>query len=322
MQAKKSIAILGTGGTIAGAAPESAGDALYTAGVLSIESLLAAVPALADAATLHCEQVANVDSKDMSDALWLRVAARVKHWLQRGDIDACLVTHGTDTLEETAYFLHLVHASAKPCVMTAAMRPATSAEADGPRNLLDALRVAAHEASRGRGVLCVLQGRIHAAREVRKLHTQRIDAFSSGDVAPLGEVDARGELRYVRSAAGEPGAPYTLADELQCLPPVAIVLSHAGVDAAVVRHHVQQGVRGLVVAGTGNGTVHVALEQALRDAQAQGVRVVRASRVPLGEVPALEGRAFEASGELSPYKARVRLQLELLREQAAVRSAR
>ncbi|MBU6438475.1 MAG: asparaginase, partial [Betaproteobacteria bacterium] len=169
MQASPGIVVLGTGGTIAGVAPLGASDAAYTAGVLSVDALVRAAPGLGELAQLHTEQVVNLDSKDMTDAVWCALAARVHHWLARDDVAGCVVTHGTDTLEETAYFLHLVHRSPKPCVMTAAMRPATSAQADGPRNLLDAVRVAASAAAAGRGVLCVLHGRIHAAREVRKL---------------------------------------------------------------------------------------------------------------------------------------------------------
>jgi L-asparaginase len=314
MQALRNIVILGTGGTIAGVAHPDSADAAYTAGVLPIDSLVAAVPGLRQAARVQAEQVANVDSKDMGDALWLRLAARVRDWLARDDIDGCVVTHGTDTLEETAYFLHLVHASHKPCVLTAAMRPASSPEADGPQNLLDAVHVAASPHACGRGVLCIMHGRIHAAARIRKLHTSRIDAFDSVGSAPVGRV-AAGIVRL----DDEPPRSHDWGTHAlpAALPAVPIVLSHAGVDATAVEAHLRQGVRGLVVAGTGNGTMHAALEAALLRAQTAGVRVVRASRVPYGDVPRIEGRPFEPSGTLSPYQARIRLMLELAAAQPA-----
>jgi L-asparaginase len=312
MQAKPHIVILATGGTIAGVAPEGAQDTAYTAGVLGVETLIAAVPQLASHARISTEQVANIDSKDMSTALWWVLAARVRHWLAQADIDACVITHGTDTLEETAYFLHLTHASAKPIVMTAAMRPASSAEADGPRNLLDAVRVAADSQAQGRGVMCVLHGRVHAAQHVRKMHTVAIDAFSSGDVKPLAILrDFSVEWTHSAETASAYGEFADAMGPACELPLVPVVLSHAQADGIAVQAYVQAGAKGIVVAGTGNGTIHHVLEAALTHAQAQGVRVVRASRVPVGEVPAMGGRAFEASGELSPYKARVRLMLEL-----------
>jgi L-asparaginase len=312
MQVKPHIVILATGGTIAGLAVKGEQDTAYTAGVLGVETLISAVPQMAALARISTEQVANIDSKDMSTALWRLLAARVRHWLAQADVDACVITHGTDTLEETAYFLQLTQTSAKPIVMTAAMRPASSAEADGPRNLLDAVRVAADSQAQGRGVMCVLHGRVHAAQHVRKMHTMAIDAFSSGDASPLAIVNNFSvdwsNTAAIASAHGEFADAMGPASELPLVP---VVLSHAQADGIAVQAYVQAGAKGIVVAGTGNGTIHHALEAALTHAQAQGVRVVCASRVPVGEVPAVDGRAFEASGELSPYKARVRLMLEL-----------
>ena len=300
------IAVLGTGGTIAGTATGDPSLRGYTAGVLHVDALLRGIPALSRLAQIHTEQVANIDSKDMDLATWTRLAERVAHWLAQPQIAACVISHGTDTLEETAYFLQLVHRSNKPVVLTAAMRPATALDADGPQNLLDAVRVAVQPQACGLGVVCVLHGRVHAARDVTKAHTSRVDAFSSGDRGPLGEVDGD-TLRLWRQPAAEPGAPFAIP-AADAWPRVEILLNHAGADGALVRCLVansalQPPLRGLVIAGTGGGTVHQQLGAALHWAQQQGVRVEIASRV--GPV-----RGGPDDG-LNAVKLRVRLLLEL-----------
>jgi len=299
------IAVLGTGGTIAGAATGDPSLPGYAAGVLGIGELLQKIPSLSQWARIHTEQVANIDSKDMDAALWSRLAERVAHWLEQPQVAGCVVTHGTDTLEETAYFLHLVHRSDKPVVLTAAMRPATALDADGPQNLLDALRVAADPQSRGLGAVCVLHGRVHAARDVVKISTHAVDAFGSGEPGALGELIGP-QMRLWRRPSAEAGAPFAVP-EAPLLPRVDIVLSHAGADGSVVRAllaaSVQPALRGLVVAGTGGGTVHARLDAALQQAKAQGVRVEVASRVG-----PLRGGTFDG---LSAVKLRVRMQLEL-----------
>ena len=299
------IAVLGTGGTIAGTATGDPSLPGYTAGVLGIGELLHKIPSLSQWAHIHAEQVANIDSKDMDGALWSRLAGRVAHWLEQPQVVGCVVTHGTDTLEETAYFLHLVHRSDKPVVLTAAMRPATALDADGPQNLLDALRVAANPQARGLGAVCVLHGRIHAARDVAKISTHAVDAFGSSEHGALGELIGP-RVRLWRRPDAEPGAPFAVPAASQW-PRVDIVLSHAGADGSVVRALLADpdppALRGLVVAGTGGGTVHARLDAALQQAKAQGVRVEVASRVG-----PLRGDAFDG---LSAVKLRVRMQLEL-----------
>lgn len=300
------IAVLGTGGTIAGAASGDPSLPGYTAGVIGVHALLQRVPMLSRVARLHAEQVVNIDSKDMDFAVWTQLAERVEYWLARPDIAACVVTHGTDTLEETAYFLQLVHRSDKPVVLTAAMRPATALDADGPQNLLDAVRVAAHPQARALGVVCVLHGRVHAARDVTKASTHRVDAFTSGERGPLGEIEGD-DLRLWRRPEPEPGAPFAVPSAA-AWPRVEIVHSHAGADGAVVRAltataRLQPPLRGLVVAGTGGGTVHYELQAALQWAQQQGVRVQTASRVG-----PLRGGAQDG---LNAVKLRVRMLLEL-----------
>jgi L-asparaginase len=224
-----------------------------------------------------------------------------------------VVTHGTDTLEETAYFLQHVLAPAKPVVLTAAMRPATALDADGPRNLLDALLLARHPGAQG--VVAVLAGQALAADELRKLHTWRLDAFAS-DGGPVATV-ADGRVRVLRPW------PQSAALGLQALPTdvahwprVAVLPSHAGIDGALMSAIVQtlqaQGVDGLVVAGTGNATLHGALRAALQEAQAAGVVVWRATRCPLGPLLGEDEAAPPAADGLSPYQARIALMLALM----------
>jgi L-asparaginase len=305
------VVVLGTGGTIAGTAADPADNVGYTAGQIGVQALVAAVPALAGVA-LECEQVAQIDSKDMSLAVWQRLAQRVAHHLARADVAGIVVTHGTDTVEETAFFLQRALAPAKPVVLTAAMRPATSLQADGPQNLLDAVTVAGTPGARG--VVVVVAGRAHDAADVRKVHSYRIDAFDSGDAGPVAAIE-EGQVRAFRAwPAGEPAVPRAVLDiELQRWPRVEIVLSHAGVGAALVDALIAHGVHGLVVAGTGNGTVHVELEVALRQAQEAGVRVLRSTRCAFGGVVGDGPKALPSAGALTPVKARIELMLELLK---------
>lgn len=302
------IVILGTGGTIAGTASNAADNVGYTAGQLSVASLLAAIPQLAGR-QLEAEQVAQLDSKDMDFGTWQRLAQAVARHAERPEVKGIVITHGTDTLEETAYFLQRVLAPGKPVVLTAAMRPASALVPDGPQNLVDAVAVAAH--AEARGVTVVLAGRVHHPEQVQKAHSYRVDAFRSRDDAVLGLVE-EGSLRRV----GEWPATQALglariAADAKSWPRVQIVLNHAGADGSVVRALLAQGVDGLVVAGTGNGTLAQDLEQALLQAQAQGVRVLRSSRCDAG--PVMENASGLASaGALSPVKARVELILQLL----------
>lgn len=313
------VVVLGTGGTIAGTAGDAADHIGYRAGQIGVEDLLAAVtPQVGPAAHVRyvAEQVAQIDSKDMDFAVWRALALRCAHWLAQDDVRAVVVTHGTDTLEETAFFLETLLAPEKPLVLTCAMRPATALMPDGPQNLLDAVMVA--QDAQARGVLVVAAGSVHAARAVRKRHPYRLDAMDSGEVGPVAAVEA-GQIRWFGKNTTDPSAKWP--DDaikkvllLQALPRVEIVLSHALADGRGVDWLVRDGVRGLVVAGTGNGTVHTALHEALQRARAQGVRVVRASRCELGQVLPLPDDPFEPSDGLSPVKARIRLMLELARE--------
>lgn len=306
--ASRKIVVLGTGGTIAGEADAAHEHLGYRSAQRPVDELLRGVP-VAGAQVVETEQVAQLDSKDMDFTVWSLLAHRCEYWLAQADVTGLVVTHGTDTLEETAFFLQAVLAPAKPVVLTGAMRPATALGADGPQNLADALAVAGTAGASGVGV--VFAGRLHAARDVVKVHPYRLDAFGSGDAGPLAHVED-GRLRQLRSWPDEP----VLRAAATLLPPaswprVELVTSHAGATGSVVRALVADGVRGLVVAGTGNGTIHHSLEQALLEAQHAGVAVRRASRCPEGIVLAPADDPLPPMA-LTPVKARIALMLELM----------
>jgi L-asparaginase len=306
------IVILGTGGTIAGTAAAVHDHIGYRSAQLGVAALVAAVLPLAGRA-LECEQVAQLDSKDMDFATWQRLARRAAHHLARPEVAGVVVTHGTDTLEETAYFLHRVLAPVKPLVLTAAMRPATALSADGPQNLLDA--VTAASAPGLQGVVAVLAGEVHAAEAVRKAHTYRLAAFTSGEGGPLAVVE-QGRLRWLRAGTREPdGLPApgldAIATPAEDWPWVELLTSHAGARGDAVRALVAAGVRGLVAAGVGNGNLHHELEAALQEAAAAGVAVRRASRCAAGAIVG-DASPHAAYGALGAVKSRVELLLELL----------
>ena len=304
--------VLGTGGTLAGTSVAAHDNIGYAAAQRGIAELLGAIAPLKNRA-LVSEQVAQIDSKDMDDAVWAQLAQRCAWWLAQDDVGGVVVTHGTDTLEETAYLLQALLAPSKPVVLTCAMRPATALSPDGPQNIVDAIAVAAWPGASG--VVAVCAGVIHAAVDVRKQHTYRLDAFGSGDAGPIGYVE-EGRLRLLRDwPAPQDGAPHAAMAWLAsgaAWPQVEIVTSHAGSSGRIVQSLVVQGVRGLVVAGSGNGTIHHALEAALQEAQAKGVRVMRATRCAQGRVIGHPRDAFDAGQGLSPVKARIALQLEMM----------
>jgi L-asparaginase len=308
---QSTIVILGTGGTIAGTAADAGDNVGYTAAQRSVADLLAAVPPLAGL-SLEAEQVAQLDSKDMDFATWQRLAQRVAQHLARREVGGVVITHGTDTLEETAWLLQRVLAPSKPVVLVAAMRPSTALAPDGPQNLLDAVAVA--RTPDARGVLAVLAGRVHAAGDVRKAHPYRLDAFDSGDAGALGVVE-EGRLRRFRDwPAGTPLGLALVDGDPACWPWVEIVTSHAGARGDAVRALCAAGVQGLVVAATGNGTVHRSLQLALDEAVAAAIPVWRCTRCATG---ALVGTDVGPAAALSPWQARVELLLMLLSARAS-----
>jgi L-asparaginase len=320
---RQKIVVLGTGGTIAGESLRADDTKGYTSAIRGVQALLASVPDLSELPfELHSEQVAQLDSKDMDTETWQRLLLRCAHWLACPDVKGLVVTHGTDTLEETAYLLHTVLTPTKPVVLTCAMRPANAVDADGPQNLRDALTVAAHADTQGVVVVCA--GTIHSAEAVQKVHASRLDAFSSGDAGVLGQVrDGQVFLNESRRSSHKEQSQLAIENiaRMAQWPRVEIVLSHtaaqgATVDVLVAADVAQRfgapAVQGLVVAATGNGTLHYALEAALLRAQAGGVQVVVASRCLLGSVMTRSGAVFRDSQGLTPVKARIFLMLELL----------
>jgi L-asparaginase len=300
--------ILGTGGTIAGTAASVHDSIGYCAAQLSVQAVMAAVPAL-QGLPLEAEQVAQIDSKDMSAGVWQALAQRAAAHLARPEVGGVVVTHGTDTLEETAYFLHRVLAPTKPLVLTAAMRPATALQADGPQNLLDAVLLARHIDARG--VIAVLAGEVFAATGLRKAHTFRLNAFEAGDGGRLAVIE-NGVLRRCRPwPVAQALGLAVIAGAAADWPRVEVVLNHAGADGRLVDALVAQGLQGLVLAGTGNGSLSAGLEAAALRAQAAGVQVMRASRCASGAVQGNAG-LLRSAGELSAVQARVELLLQIL----------
>jgi L-asparaginase len=307
------VVVLGTGGTIAGKAASSSDNIGYTAGQVKVADLLGGIDAPAGV-SLFAEQVAQVDSKDMAFDIWRKLAQRCRHWLAQDDVVGVVITHGTDTLEETAFFLHSVLVAHKPVVLTCAMRPATALAPDGPQNVRDALSVAATVGACG--VTAVCAGKVHSAVDIQKVHTYQLDAFASGDAGPVGYVE-EGEVRLVRAW---PETPLQDAKVLETgtmrWPRVEIVMSHAGASGAVIDALMRPGgaepLQGLVLAATGNGTLHHALEAAALKAQDAGVSVVRATRCVNGRILPKAGDTLRDAGALTPVKARIALMLELL----------
>ena len=310
------IRILATGGTIAGA--QTTGGRGYRAGKFSIDTLVAAVPQLATLAQLDVEQVAAIGSQDMNEAVWLKLAARTEAALAEPEIAGVVITHGTDTMEETAFFLNLVVRAGKPVVLVGAMRPATAISADGPMNLYNAVAVAGHPAARGRGVLVVANDEIHFAREIAKTNTTQVGTFASGHRGLAGLVNA-GRLHLyappVRRHTAQ--SDFALAG-LTALPRVDIVYSHAGMGRELIDAAVQAGARGLVIAGVGDGNLGAVALAAATDAAQAGLAIVRSSRTGGGVVERNievddDALGFIAADELNPQKARVLLMLGLTR---------
>lgn len=314
--------ILGTGGTIAGRASNPMDNVGYVAGQVGVADLVAGVPAL-QGLPLEFEQIGQLDSKDMGLELWKPLLRAVQRHLARDEVSGIVITHGTDTLEETAFLLQELLRPAKPVVLTCAMRPSTALVPDGPQNLLDAVTVAG--SADVRGVVVVCAGQLHSARHIAKVHSYRVDAFDSGDAGPLACVE-EGQLRWFHAPGALAGDDAALAqDRLErllrapALPRVDIVTSHAAADGMVVRAMLEAGrvdarflPQGLVVAATGNGTVHRELLAALAEAMAQGVKVVRSTRCARGRVIPDATNALPDSAGLSPVKARLALALRLL----------
>ncbi len=311
---------LATGGTIAGIAPAAHQTQSYAAGVLKAETLLASLPGLEDCADIDIEQPFAIGSEHLQSTHWLALATRVRQVQAVGNYDGLFVTHGTDTLEETALFLDLVCPRTLPMVLTGAMRPATALSADGPMNLDAAVRLATDPLSRGAGPLVVMNDRVLAADRVAKQHTSSLTAFDARDAAPLAVLVNQQPVWREPPAAAAMRRP-SLAERLTplpaLLPRVDILYQHVDADPAIVGWLRERGAQALVIAGTGHGTLAQPMVDALADAARQGCIVVRASRLPAGPVMPNAGGlddgalGFIAARFCAPHKARLVLALAL-----------
>ncbi len=310
------VRLLATGGTIAGAQTEGRG---YAAATISTEALLAAVPELTTLARIEVEQVVRIGSQDMDETVWLNLATRAQVALDDPSIVGVVITHGTDTMEETAYFLNLVLKTTKPVVLVGAMRPATAISADGPMNLYNAVSVAIDPSASDRGVLVVTNDEIHFAREVSKTNTTQVGTFKSPNRGLAGLVN-RGRLHFFgptvrRHTAASEFAPCTETE----LPRVDIIYAYAGLQHDMVDAAVRAGVRGLVIAGVGAGNLSTGVLAACAVAEKTGVIVVRSSRTGGGVVERNieindDQHGLIVAEELNPQKARVLLMLGLSRD--------
>ncbi len=309
------VIILATGGTIAGAGASS-DRAGYTAGKIPIDQLVGSIPTVKKIADITGEQIASVGSQDMTVDIWKKLAVRINEIYAKKEADAVVVTHGTDTQEETAYFLDLVVPSAMPVVLTGSMRPSTAISADGPKNLYDAITVAIDPKSKGRGVLVSFNEGIFDGREVMKMSTTFTNAFGSPNTGPIGHA-YDGKVEYYANATRErdPKSPVVI-DANTKLPRVDIVYMYADAPPDQIDMLVNKKVDGIVIAGVGNGNFNKAYMDAVKRAVAAGVVVCRASRTPSGRVVLHDEINDDELGtivsdDLNPQKARILLMLGL-----------
>lgn len=313
-KAKSRIAILGTGGTIAGFIDSTIATTGYTAGAIDIDVLIKAVPQIRDLADISWEQIANIDSSNMCDEIWLRLTKKIAKLFAEG-IDGVVITHGTDTMEETAYFLNLTIESDKPVVLVGAMRPSTAISADGPKNLYNAVALVVNKEAKNKGVMVAINDKILSARGVVKTHSLNVDAFSSPDFGDLGYI-VDGKVFFYNNVtkAHTKNAPFDVS-KLTSLPKVDILYSYSndgsGVAAKALFEH---GTKGIVVAGSGAGSIHKNQKDVLKELLKKGLKVVVSSRVVAGCVAVSdsdEKLGFISAEDLNPQKARVLLMLAL-----------
>jgi len=317
-QKKPRIKILATGGTIAGAALKPT-DPGYQSGAVGVDVLIAAVPQLKEIADVTGEQIASIGSQDMNDEIWLKLAKRVNELLASPDVDGIAVTHGTDTLEETSYFLHLVTKSDKPVVLTGSMRPSTAMSADGPLNIYNCVAIAADPTARGRGVLVIIDDDIHSAHDVIKRHSTDVATFTSGEAGLVG-VTLFGKNIWYRTPVQvhTTKSEFSVAPDQTTLPRVDIIYAHANMSPDLITAAAKNGAKGIVIAGVGDGNMTAQAFNELKKVAGQGVVAVRSSRTNGGIIRRnIELNDDEAgtvaSMELNPAKARVLLQQALLK---------
>lgn len=313
---KKNIVIIGTGGTIAGTAPSATETLHYTAAILSVHSLIQEIPEIHSIANVTDEQLSQIDSCDMTSEIWLLLAARVNEMLASNEVDGIVITHGTDTLEETAYFLNLVIHSHKPVVLVGAMRPVTAMSADGPMNLYNAITLAASEKAIDKGVLVALNDTVNCSREVTKTNTMLQDSFQAPDLGYLGYI--QGGIPYFYRL---PARKHTMGSQFDTigmadLPKVEIIYGYVNSSPVLAEAAVQAGAKGIIYAGLGNGNMSEQIKRVLANLAQQGIVIVRSTRVSSGIVTRNgavddDHYNFVVSDTLSPQKARILLMLAL-----------
>ena len=315
-QAKPKIAILATGGTIVSSIEDCVATTGYGVGGLSVENLISGVKGIEDLATITTKQISNIDSANMRDEIWLKLAKEINQILD-SDFDGVVITHGTDTMEETAYFLHLTIKSHKPVILVGAMRPSNSVSSDGAKNLYNAVALAANKESEFKGVMVTMNDKILSARGVTKTHTLNLDAFSSPDFGDLGYmVDGKAYFYSAITKAHTTNIPFDIS-QISNLPKVDILYSYSNDGNAVAAKALfANGTKGLIIAGSGAGSIYEDHEKALKELISQGLKVVVSSRISQGRVALNSEKksfGFISAEELKPQKARVLLMLSLIK---------
>ncbi len=311
------VIILSTGGTIAGQQPNK-DKAGYISGKIPIEELLKNIPSITQKVNVQGEQIASIGSYDMTIDIWLKLVGRINEIFSKNEADGVVITHGTDTQEETAYFLNLTVKSDKPVVLTGSMRPGTAISADGAKNLYDAVIVAGNVSSKGKGVMLCFNESIFDAKNVVKTNTTNVNAFSAPNTGAIGQV-YDGAVYYNAQALNSHGSSSTFdISKIEALPNVEIVYAYAGASAIAINALIENNVAGIIIAGTGNGSFDKAIMESVKKAVKKGIKVVRASRVVAGKVTISDLGAFDdsklgtiASDNLNPQKARILLMLAL-----------
>ncbi|MFT4850974.1 MAG: L-asparaginase [Sediminicola sp.] len=311
------VIVLSTGGTIAGQQPNS--DKVgYVPGKIPIEQLLKDIPSITQKAIVQGEQIASIGSYDMTVDIWIKLARRINEIFAKNEADGIVITHGTDTQEETAYFLNLTVQSDKPVVLTGAMRPATAISSDGSKNLYDAIIVASDSSSKGKGVLLYFNDNIYDAKNVVKTSMTNVNAFSSPNTGPLGQVyDSK--VIYNMQTLNRHRSPAAFdVNKIDSLPSVEIVYAYAGASNVAINALIDNNVEGIIIAGTGGGSFDKAILESVKNAVKKGITVVRSSRVVSGRVSTQYVGEFDdsklgtlVSDNLNPQKARILLMLAL-----------
>ncbi|MGM8212401.1 asparaginase [Virgibacillus sp. W0430] len=312
----KRIAIIEMGGTISAQGKDRLDLKDYQSGIYTGQDYLSTVPELGNLAQIHFEAFANVSSTAVDSSMWIKLRKRILHYINKENFDGIVITHGTNTIEETAFFLHLTVPTAKPIVLVGSQRPFSALSSDAHLNLYNAVKVATNENSYKKGVLVVLNDEINCAREATKTNTYRLEAFQSGASGYLGYIDPDRSVQYYRS----PQRRHTINSEFSTmsfasLPNVEIIYSYAGATGHLINYIAQSGkFKGIVTAGTGAGLVSPLEKEALLNAVSEGITIVRSSRTGNGRVVNIDSYTnppIISGDNLLPQKARILLMLAL-----------